>query len=193
MPRIGNKDSPAGTSQRRRARKGPLPLRLLRQFRVAEEDGSNPMRALSSSRVDRSPRDYRAAAAEFAEGFTGIAKTRRRRHIPAQIGSRRPAMDIQGLGYVGIRAKSLEDWTAFGTRFLGMQLIDRSGKTLALRMDDRKQRVVVSEDGGEGVAFFGWEVGDAAALDRLAGKLERAGVTVGPGARALADERRGKE
>ena len=65
-------------------------------------------------------------------------------------------MDIQGLGYVGVRAKSLEDWTGFGTKFLGMQLVDRSGKSLALRMDDRKQRVLVSEDGGEGVAFFGW-------------------------------------
>jgi len=99
-------------------------------------------------------------------------------------------MDIQGLGYVGIRAKSLEDWTAFGTRFLGMQLIERSGKSLALRMDDRKQRVVVSEDGGEGVAFFGWEVADAAALDALAARLEAAGVEVARGSRALAGERR---
>ena len=65
-------------------------------------------------------------------------------------------MDIQGLGYVGIRAKSLEDWKSFGTQFLGMQLVERSDKSLALRMDDRKQRVLVSEDGGEGVAFFGW-------------------------------------
>ena len=73
-------------------------------------------------------------------------------------------MDIQGLGYVGVRAKSLEDWTSFGTRFLGMQLTDRSAKSLALRMDDRKQRVVVSEDGGEGVGFYGWEVADAATL-----------------------------
>src|SRR5229473_3560509 len=102
-------------------------------------------------------------------------------------------MDIQGLGYVGIRAKSLEDWTSFGTQFLGMQLVERSGKSLALRMDDRKQRVVVSEDGGEGVAFFGWEVADVAALDRLAAKLERSGVAVARGARALADERRVKE
>ena len=31
-------------------------------------------------------------------------------------------MDIQALGYVGIRAKSIEDWASFGTRFLGMQL-----------------------------------------------------------------------
>jgi len=93
-------------------------------------------------------------------------------------------MDIQGLGYVGIRAKSLEDWKSFGTQFLGMQLVERSGKSLALRMDDRKQRVLVSEDGGEGVAFFGWEVADAAALNDFAARLERAGVEVARGARA---------
>ena len=102
-------------------------------------------------------------------------------------------MDIQGLGYVGIRAKSLEDWKSFGTQFLGMQLVERSGKSLALRMDDRKQRVLVSEDGGEGVAFFGWEVADAGALNDFAARLERAGVEVARGARALADERRVKD
>ncbi len=102
-------------------------------------------------------------------------------------------MSIEGLGYVGVRTKSLEDWSNFGTRFLGMQLVDKSAKSLALRMDDRKQRVVVSEDGGEGVAFFGWEVPDAAALDRFAAGLEKAGVQVARGARALADERRVKD
>src|SRR5262245_1980543 len=99
-------------------------------------------------------------------------------------------MDIQGLGYVGIRAKSLEDWTSFGTRFLGMQLVERSSKGLALRMDDRKQRVVVSEDGGEGVAFFGWEVADAAALNDFGATLDTAGIDAPRGSRALADERR---
>src|SRR5260370_39118243 len=102
-------------------------------------------------------------------------------------------MDIQGLGYVGIRARSLEDWTSFGHQFIGMQLVERSGKSLALRMDDRKQRVVVSEDGGEGVAFFGWEVVDAAALDDFGARLEQAGVEVARGSRALADERRLKD
>src|SRR5260221_7243563 len=102
-------------------------------------------------------------------------------------------MDIQGLGYVGIRAKSLEDWTSFGTQFLGMQLVERSGKSLALRMDDRKQRVVVSEDGGEGVAFFGWEVIDAAALNSFTVRLEKAGVGVARGLWALGDRRRVKD
>jgi 2,3-dihydroxybiphenyl 1,2-dioxygenase len=99
-------------------------------------------------------------------------------------------MSIQGLGYVGVRAKSLEDWSNFGTRFLGMQLVDKSAKSLALRMDDRRQRVVVSEDGGEGVGFFGWEVPDAAAMDALAARLEKAGIQVARGSRALAQERR---
>jgi hypothetical protein len=46
--------------------------------------------------------------------------------------------------------------------------------TLAFRMDDRKQRITVDADGGEGIGFFGWEVADAAALDALAGRLENA-------------------
>ena len=87
-------------------------------------------------------------------------------------------MSIEGLGYVGVRAKSLEDWSNFGTRFLGMQLVDKSAKSLALRMDDRRQRVVVTEDGGEGVGFFGWEVPDARSTrrdGRAPGEGRRAG------------------
>src|SRR5215467_2597566 len=79
-------------------------------------------------------------------------------------------MSIDALGYVGVHAKSLEDWSAFGEKFLGMQLVDKSRGTLAFRMDDRKQRLVVTEDGGEGVGFFGWEVADAATLDRCAAR-----------------------
>jgi 2,3-dihydroxybiphenyl 1,2-dioxygenase len=60
-------------------------------------------------------------------------------------------------------------------------------------MDDRKQRIVVDQDGGQGIGFFGWEVDSAAALDALAAKLEAAGTKVARGARALADERRVKD
>src|SRR5258708_5389000 len=102
-------------------------------------------------------------------------------------------MSVQALGYVGIRAKSLEDWGDYGTKFLGLQRIDRSASSLAFRMDDRKQRIIVDQDGGQGIGFFGWEVADAAALDALAAKLEAAGVKVARGARVLADERRVKD
>jgi 2,3-dihydroxybiphenyl 1,2-dioxygenase len=99
-------------------------------------------------------------------------------------------MQLQSLGYVGVRTKDLEEWAAYATRFLGMQLVDKSRGALALRMDDRKQRVIVSADGGEGLGFYGWEVADAAALDALAAHLEKYGVKVARGSRALADERR---
>src|SRR5499427_4985002 len=102
-------------------------------------------------------------------------------------------MNLNALGYVGIRTRNLEDWAAYGTRFLGMQLVDRSRGTLALRMDDRKQRIVVHTDENEGPSFYGWEVADAAALDALAAHLEKSGVMVARGSRALAEERRVKD
>jgi catechol 2,3-dioxygenase-like lactoylglutathione lyase family enzyme len=66
-------------------------------------------------------------------------------------------MELQALGYIGIRAKSLEDWTGYATRFLGMQLVEQTAASLALRMDDRKQRVIVNADGDGGAGFFGCE------------------------------------
>jgi 2,3-dihydroxybiphenyl 1,2-dioxygenase len=102
-------------------------------------------------------------------------------------------MQLQSLGYVGIRARDLDEWGTYGTRFLGMQLVDRTRGTLALRMDDRKQRVIVQADESEGPSFYGWEVADAAALDALAAHLEKSGVKVARGAHALADERRVKD
>src|ERR1700704_6108516 len=98
-------------------------------------------------------------------------------------------MGIEALGYIGVRARDLGDWGTYGTNFLGLQRLDRSRASLAFRMDDRKQRLVVDADGGQGIGFFGWEVANAAALDALAAKLERHEVQVTRGSRALADER----
>src|SRR5215475_924326 len=99
-------------------------------------------------------------------------------------------MRPQALGYVGIRAKEIDDWACYGTKLLGLQQVDKSRSTLAFRMDDRKQRIVIDADGGEGIKFFGWEVADAAALDAFAADLDRKGIKVAHGSRALADERR---
>ena len=102
-------------------------------------------------------------------------------------------MELQALGYVGLRARNLEDWAPFAVNFLGLQMIDKSSASLAFRMDDRKQRIVVQADEGDGAGFFGWEVADAAALDRLAARLEAAQVPVERLPRAVAEERRVKE
>ncbi len=98
-------------------------------------------------------------------------------------------MRVQALGYVGVRAKDLGDWASYGAGLLGLQRVDKTRSALAFRMDDRKQRIIVEADGGEGIGVFGWEVADAAALDALAARLDAAGIKVARGARALADER----
>jgi 2,3-dihydroxybiphenyl 1,2-dioxygenase len=96
----------------------------------------------------------------------------------------------QALGYVGVRAKDLRDWASYGSGLLGLQPIDKSRSTLAFRMDDRKQRIIVDADGGEGIGFFGWEVADAAALEALAARLQAAQIEVTAEPQTLADARR---
>lgn len=98
-------------------------------------------------------------------------------------------MTLQSLGYVGVRSTKLEDWSGFATGLLGMQQVDRGAGMRAFRMDDRKQRLVVTGEEGDGLGFLGWEVADASALDALAGRLADHGVDVTWGSASLADER----
>ena len=98
-------------------------------------------------------------------------------------------MAVESLGYVGVRAENTEDWDRYASGLLGLQRVDKSKNKTAFRMDDRKQRIVVDGSGGQGIAFFGWEVKDASALDEVAAKLEAHGVKVQHGSPALAAER----
>ena len=86
-------------------------------------------------------------------------------------------MTLSALGYASLRSDRIDDWAEYGAKFLGLQLVERTRSTLRFRMDDRKQRIVISSE-GSGESAFGWEVADAAALDALAGRLEAAKVPV---------------
>lgn len=98
-------------------------------------------------------------------------------------------MMLLGLGYLGVKSKNLNDWRDFGSRFLGMELIDRSASSLAFRMDDRKQRVIVDADEDSNSSFYGWEIAGPAELASLADRLDDAGVAVARMTSALAGER----
>ncbi|MGJ5038548.1 MULTISPECIES: VOC family protein [unclassified Bradyrhizobium] len=98
-------------------------------------------------------------------------------------------MEITALGYIGIKSSQAEQWGRMATELLGMQRVDRAASVQAYRMDDRKQRLIVDGSGDGGLAVMGWEVGDAAALARLASRLDDNGVKVARGSQALADER----
>jgi 2,3-dihydroxybiphenyl 1,2-dioxygenase len=98
-------------------------------------------------------------------------------------------MAIQSLGYIGIRADNLHDWADFSTAQLGMSLLDKAGKNLSFRMDDYKQRFVVTDEPGETLAFLGWEVESSADLIELAAAVEQTGTSVKIGSRSLCDRR----
>lgn len=97
--------------------------------------------------------------------------------------------ELTALGYIGVRSAQLDDWGRYATNLLGMQQVDRGGAVRAFRMDDRKQRLIVTGDEGEGLGFLGWELADAGALDALAAPLEAHGTKVRRASRALANER----
>lgn len=98
-------------------------------------------------------------------------------------------MAVCALAYLGIRSDKLDDWGNFASGLLGMQKIDGGGKSLAFRMDDQAQRLVVSDEEGETLAFLGFEVSDRSDLEAYAARLDAAGVTVHARDRALADRR----
>lgn len=84
---------------------------------------------------------------------------------------------LQSLGYIGVSSERLDDWHDFASNVLGLQLADQSRNSRTFRMDDRKQRIVVD---GEQERFFGWEVNDSAALDRIANQLDAHGTPYQP-------------
>ena len=101
---------------------------------------------------------------------------------------------IQALGYVGISADRIDDWAAYGEHWLGLQLTERRKGSLRFRMDDRRQRIIVSDEhasaGSGSSQFFGWEVADASALDQLAARLDARGVKFARMPRHSAEHRR---
>ena len=98
-------------------------------------------------------------------------------------------MSITSLGYIGINSKKLNDWDDFATNLLGMQKVDTGGNSGLFRMDDRKQRLIVTGEGEEDLAFMGWEVDTPDDLDALASRLENHGVNVTWHGASLADQR----
>ena len=98
-------------------------------------------------------------------------------------------MTIQALGYLGVGAADPDQWSDFATNAIGLQMVDRGAAGRAFRMDDRRQRLFLDRAVPEGERVFGWEVADAAALDRLAARLEAAGTAVRREPAARADQR----
>ena len=85
---------------------------------------------------------------------------------------------LDNLGYVEIGGTDVAAWEEFATQLLGLEVAERTDRRVALRMDDRCQRITVTSDRSHTPFTLGWEVTDKPALDRLCACLEDHNVSV---------------
>jgi len=79
---------------------------------------------------------------------------------------------------MGVDASDFDPWRRFASDVFAMQVVERGPDALALRTDERCQRVLIQRSDRDGPAFFGFETAGAAALKETAGKLETSGFNM---------------
>ena len=101
------------------------------------------------------------------------------------------AMTDLKLGYLVFEVSNLAAWEKFATEILGLQVgrRDEDG-SLALRMDDHEQRIVLVPGPADDLVTLGWEAGGAVEVDALTKRLESAGHRVTAGTSDEAARRR---
>ena len=98
-------------------------------------------------------------------------------------------MPISSLSYIGVNSDKIEDWSEFSQKCLGMQQVDRDKGALSFRMDDHKQRLAITGDAGDNMAFMGWEVENKNDIEFYANKLEKNKIEVVYADKNLCDKR----
>jgi len=89
---------------------------------------------------------------------------------------------VKQLGYLVFEVSDLAAWADFGTKILGLEVVDANDDTgFSLRMDGYHQRFFIERGPADDLAAVGWEVEDRAALDEIAQRLKDAGHEVTDG------------
>lgn len=99
---------------------------------------------------------------------------------------------IKTFGYVGYNTALKDGWDAILRGQIGAVLNEKlsSERVSHYRIDGAESRIALLDSDGEGLAYLGWDVGDAAGLDAVSQSLTHSGVNVGGGEPGLATERR---
>lgn len=83
------------------------------------------------------------------------------------------------MGYMGVEASDLDAWEHFAVDLLGLQLGHKEpGRSLAFRMDERVQRLIVEQGPADDIAFFGFECESEAKLNALVEHLRQSGDSI---------------
>ncbi len=98
---------------------------------------------------------------------------------------------ISRLGYLGFEVSDLSAWERFAVDVLGLVVSERRADgSLALRMDDQAQRLVLRPGTRDDLAHVGFEVENETSLQQLADDLSTAGFATTRAADDLARARR---
>jgi len=85
---------------------------------------------------------------------------------------------VSNLGYVVFGVSDLNEWERFAVDILGLQVGSKSADSLALRMDDYSQRVILELNGVDDLSVAGWEFETEVELEEFAGKAAGLGVAL---------------
>jgi len=83
---------------------------------------------------------------------------------------------VQRLGYIGLEVSDIASWIGFATQILGFAAVEHVDGAIDLRMDDHATRIRLMPGKRDDLAYAGWEMRDAAALDALASRLWSADI-----------------
>jgi extradiol dioxygenase len=94
------------------------------------------------------------------------------------------------LAYAGIETPEADAWRNVGPGVFGFEVrTDAPDGAVMLRVDERHHRLVARRGERNRLAYLGWEVADAAALDAIADRIEAAGLSIVRDDPALRDAR----
>jgi len=98
---------------------------------------------------------------------------------------------VRQLGYLGLEVSDLARWEKFAVDQIGLEPGRRGADgSLALRLDDYEQRIVLHPGPADDLKYLGFEVANDAELESLGQKLMRAGFSVTEGKPETAAARR---
>lgn len=98
---------------------------------------------------------------------------------------------VSRLGYLGFEVSDLPAWERFAVDILGLVVSERRADgSLALRMDDQAQRIVLSPGTRDDLVYAGFEVENETALQQLSERLIKAGFATTKASSEVARARR---
>ena len=97
---------------------------------------------------------------------------------------------VKQLGYLAFEVSDLAAWEDFGTKILGLEVVDRRGADgFSLRMDSYRQRFFIEHGPADDLAAIGWEVEGPAELEEIAVRVSDLGHSVSQGSEEHAQRR----